>query len=139
MKKMKFYVFLLAIMFTSSVLAAMYDYGVVDEIYPGKNVVYFKLKLNGGGAGGGEDCLDEDVTNLDSKYYIAIDDDSTSNKSNTLGYFYYSMLMYSYQFNKTIKVALLSTTTCPFTETTVNEYGSVRPKNLNINYLVLEF
>lgn len=122
MRKIRFIIFALLLTISFSLLASPMDYGVVNEIEPSQNVIYFKLNSTGG-YDGGADCL----AGTPYRYFIAIDESSTNIKTHTLGSLYYPMILYSLQFSNVIKVQLDSSTVCP------------AQSDIYINYLTMAF
>lgn len=103
---MKAIAFLLLLCLSAAVYAGTRDRGIVNFIYPSQNKIYFTLT---------EDPVDNsDFDCLGTsayRYYIIVDDTSSNITSHTTSYFYYSLLMYSMQFKKTIELDL-STSVC---------------------------
>jgi|GEM_PF-5118762 len=118
---MRLFVFLFLLIFSLSVTAGTRVTGVVRYIYPSQNKVYFTLCET-------VDCQNDPDpcgSGANYKYYFITDDTSASIQNHTTSYFFYSLIMYSYQFQKEVTLDL-GTATCPLTADKPVNYMFIR-------------
>jgi len=112
---MRSVVFVLLLSLSASVFAGTRVTGIVNYIYPSQNKVYFTM------SGESVDCSKD----TDFRYYFITDDTSTNIQQHTTSYFFYSLIMYSYQFSKPVTLDL-GTATCPLTADRPVNYMFIR-------------